>query len=87
MENQINEAMVANVTDEYALRVVDRALAPDVRDPVSPRKLLIVGVGIVSGLAIGLFLVWFFSDLPELPRKPVTRAGLEGLSAGREPYT
>ena len=31
MENQINQRMLANVTDEYALRVVDRAMAPDPR--------------------------------------------------------
>ena len=73
MESQINQRMLANVTDDYALRVVDRALPPDPKDPVSPRKVLIMVAGAVSGLAVGLFLVWFVSDLPELPRKPTAR--------------
>jgi len=64
MENQINQRMLANVTDDYALRVVDTALPPDARDPVSPRKVLIVAAGIVGGITLGLFLVWFFAEAP-----------------------
>ena len=62
MESQINQRMLANVTAEYALRVVDRALPPDLRDPVKPRKLLIVASGLVLGLTIGLFLIWFIPE-------------------------
>jgi len=68
MENQINQRMLANVTSEYALRVVDRAMAPDARDPFKPRKRLIVAAGIVIGLTIGLFLVWFFAEPPIVSR-------------------
>jgi uncharacterized protein involved in exopolysaccharide biosynthesis len=68
MENQINQRMLANVTSEYALRIVDRALPPDPRDPIKPRKLLIVAVGFVLGLTVGLFLVWFIPERPSTSR-------------------
>ncbi len=59
MENQINQRMLANVSSEYALRVIDRALPPDPRDPVRPRKLLLLASGIACGGTVGLFLIWF----------------------------
>jgi capsular polysaccharide biosynthesis protein len=52
MEAQINQRMLANVTEEYALRVVDRALPPDDDDPVRPRRLFLA---VVSG-AVGLLM-------------------------------
>src|SRR5688572_7968341 len=39
IEAQINQRMLANVTEQYALRVVDRALPPDARDVARPKKL------------------------------------------------
>jgi uncharacterized protein involved in exopolysaccharide biosynthesis len=52
MEAQINQRMLANVTQEYALRVVDRAIPPDEDDPVRPRRLFLA---VISG-AVGLLL-------------------------------
>lgn len=68
MENQINQRMLANVTTEYALRVVDKALEPDPRDPIKPRRVLIVICGFVLGLTIGLFLVWIVPERPYVSR-------------------
>ena len=57
MEAQINRRMLANVTEEYALRVVDRALPPDSRYRSSPNRLLLISVGPVLGLIFGVIAV------------------------------
>jgi uncharacterized protein involved in exopolysaccharide biosynthesis len=54
MEAQINQRMLANVTKEYALRVVDTALPPDPRDFVKPKRLLLLALGPTLG---GMFAV------------------------------
>lgn len=74
MESQLNQRMVANVTAEFALRVVDRAMVPDPRDPIRPRTFLMVAGGIVLGLTIGLFLVWFIPERHTASRSKGARA-------------
>jgi uncharacterized protein involved in exopolysaccharide biosynthesis len=54
VEEQINKRMMANVTREYAFRVVDRATVPDENDTVRPRKRLLIGAGFVLGLVLGV---------------------------------
>jgi uncharacterized protein involved in exopolysaccharide biosynthesis len=42
------------VTEEYALRVVDRALEPDRKeDIVRPKKAMIIAIGACLGLLLG----------------------------------
>jgi uncharacterized protein involved in exopolysaccharide biosynthesis len=53
MESQIRQRMLANVTQEYALRFVDRAMVADRADKVAPRKALMMVAGMFIGLAIG----------------------------------
>lgn len=53
IEAQINQRMLANVTREYAFRVVDRALPPDAQDVVRPKKLLMIVLGAGLGLMLG----------------------------------
>jgi uncharacterized protein involved in exopolysaccharide biosynthesis len=53
--------MVANVTHEYAFRVVDKAMPPDIDDPVRPRKLMLLLAGPFVGLVAGVFFVGFLS--------------------------
>ena len=53
-ESQIKQRMLANVTQEYALRFVDKAMPPDADDPVRPRKLLMIASGLMLGLAFGI---------------------------------
>lgn len=56
LEAQINRKMLATVTQEYAFRIVDRALPPEVDDEVRPNKPLLLAVGIVVGLLLGIVL-------------------------------
>ncbi len=53
MEQQIKEEMLAHVTKEYSLKVVDRALPADLDFPVKPIKILYIGVGFIFGFLIG----------------------------------
>lgn len=63
MESQINQRMLANVTQEYSLRVVDRALPPDRRDVVRPKKLMLFLLGPALGALFGAFIVLMLSPL------------------------
>lgn len=54
IEAQIKQRMLANVTDEYAFRVVDKAMAPDSDDPIRPQKLLLFMLGPLVGLSFGI---------------------------------
>lgn len=54
VEMQIQERMLANVTEEFAFRIVDRATPPDKWDTVRPRKLLLILSGLMSGLVFGV---------------------------------
>lgn len=57
MEAQINQRMVANVTEEFAFRIVDRALPPQEDDSISPSKLLLVALGLAMGVIFGILAV------------------------------
>jgi len=70
LEAQINQRMFADVTEDYAFRVVDRALAPDPRDPVRPNKWLLTTLGGITGAFVGGVGVFVL-------------AGLAGASSGR----
>lgn len=53
-EAQIKQRMLANVTQEYAFRIVDRAIAPDANDPQRPKKLLLFLLGPIVGFALAV---------------------------------
>lgn len=53
MEQQIKEEMLAHVTKEYSLKVVDRAIPADLDFPVKPIKILYIGGGFILGLLVG----------------------------------
>lgn len=57
IETQIRQRMLANVTQEYAFRVVDPALPADPGDPVKPNKLVLFALGPLVGLLLGALLV------------------------------
>lgn len=57
MESHINQRMLANVTEEYAFRVIDRALPPDDDDPVRPRTLVMLVSAAAAGLLAGVVVV------------------------------
>lgn len=56
IEEQVNNAMLANVQREYAFRVIDPAVAPEVRS--SPKRTMMVLIGGVIGGFIGLIIVF-----------------------------
>lgn len=67
MEAQIKQRMLASVTEDYAFRIVDRALPADVSRPFKPRKLPILAAAPFLGFALGAFVVL---ALHFLRRKP-----------------
>jgi capsular polysaccharide biosynthesis protein len=54
MQTEIRQKMLADVTEEYAFKFVDRALPPDVDDPISPKKMILVPAGFLLGLVMGV---------------------------------
>ncbi len=63
MEAQLNQKMLANVTEEYAFRVVDRALPPDPKDVVGPGKPMMAALGLLIGVMFGAFGVLVSSSV------------------------
>jgi len=55
-EEQVNNAMLANVQREYAYRFLDAAVPPEKRH--SPKRALIGAVGAVAGLFAGVVVVY-----------------------------
>jgi LPS O-antigen subunit length determinant protein (WzzB/FepE family) len=53
---KINQRMLANITEEYAFRVVDKALPPDPRDMVRPKRPVLLALGPILGLLVGAFI-------------------------------
>jgi uncharacterized protein involved in exopolysaccharide biosynthesis len=54
MENQIKQEMLAHVTKEYSLQVIDKAIPADADDPVRPVKILYVAFGLFFGTIVGM---------------------------------
>jgi uncharacterized protein involved in exopolysaccharide biosynthesis len=57
LQNEINKAMLARGSEEYALRVLDPAVAPE--KAAFPQPLLWIPVGFFGGLLLSLFVVVF----------------------------
>jgi uncharacterized protein involved in exopolysaccharide biosynthesis len=57
IEAQINQRMLANVIEEYAFRIVDRAMPPDVDNPLRPNRPVIVAAGAILGVVVGVLAV------------------------------
>ncbi len=54
MESQIKQQMLAHVTQEYALRVINKALPADTDAPVRPIKILFLAFGLFFGVLVGI---------------------------------
>ena len=69
IEVQVKQRMLANVTQEFTFRVVDKALPSDKDDPIRPQKVLMIAAGIAVGLAIGivgvLLVGWLAAPAPK----------------------
>ncbi len=60
LEGQLARAMSANVRSDFAFRVIDPAVTPDLGRHVKPRRLLIMAAGALAGFALGVIaaLLW-----------------------------
>ena len=61
IEKQSNTIMLANVQEEFAFRVIDPAVVPEVRS--KPKRKLIVVLGGVLGGMFSVFLAFFLNFL------------------------
>lgn len=61
IEKQSNTIMLANVQEEFAFRVIDPAVVPEVRS--KPKRKLIVVLGAVLGGMFSIFLAFFLNFL------------------------
>ena len=64
LESKKQKAMLANVNEDFALEVIDPAVAPETRE--KPNRKLIVAIGGVSGGFLGIFAVFFAQFLQKL---------------------
>jgi uncharacterized protein involved in exopolysaccharide biosynthesis len=56
MEQQLQAIMLANVTKEYAYKVIDPAVVADEEAFVRPMRLLIIALGLIGGFLLGAFI-------------------------------
>jgi uncharacterized protein involved in exopolysaccharide biosynthesis len=64
LESEKQKAMLANVNEDFALEVIDPAVAPETRE--KPKRQLIVALGGVCGVFLGIFAVFFTQFLQKL---------------------
>ncbi len=57
IEGRIQEIMLANISDEYAFRVIDRAAPPDLDDWTRPNRLLIILFSVPLGLIVAVMFL------------------------------
>jgi uncharacterized protein involved in exopolysaccharide biosynthesis len=69
MESQIKQQMLAHVTQEYALRVINKAIAPDADNPVKPNKILFVALGLLFGALLGIAVALILHRRESFSRK------------------
>jgi uncharacterized protein involved in exopolysaccharide biosynthesis len=67
LESEKQKAMLANVNENFALEVIDPAVAPKTRE--KPKLKLIVALGCVCGGFLGIFVVFFAQFLQKLKSK------------------
>ena len=64
LESEKQKAMLANVNEDFALEVIDPAVAPESR--TKPNRKLIVVLGGVCGVFLGIFAIFFGQFLQKL---------------------
>ena len=64
LESEKQKAMLANVNEDFALEVIDPAVAPEIRE--KPKRKLVVVLGGVCGGFLGIFGVFFGQFLRKL---------------------
>ena len=64
LESEKQKAMLANVNEDFALEVIDPAVAPETRE--KPKRKIIVVLGVLCGGFLGVFAVFFTQFLKKL---------------------
>jgi uncharacterized protein involved in exopolysaccharide biosynthesis len=64
LESEKQKAMLANVNEDFALEVIDPAIAPETHE--KPKRKLITALGVVCGGFLGIFTVFFVQFLQKL---------------------
>jgi len=81
IEAQVKKRMLANVTQQYALRVVEKALLPDPKaDRAGPGRGVLIGGGLFGGLLLGSAIVLVRASLS--PRQSGARSDSPDPYAG-----
>jgi uncharacterized protein involved in exopolysaccharide biosynthesis len=75
LEAEKQKAMLANVNEEFALKVIDPAVAPELRE--EPKRRLIVLLGGVCGGFLGIFAVLLGKFLKKLKERASDGSALE----------
>ena len=55
IENDIKQKTIANVRNDYVFRVVDPAVAPDIKEKIRPYRTVYLITGILTGFLLGVF--------------------------------
>ena len=71
-EEQVSNAMLANVHREYAFRFVDRAVPPEMKN--SPKRRVMAAVGAAVGLFLGTMVVYLRRLLARRPELRLRRS-------------
>lgn len=74
LESENQKAMLANVNDDFALRVIDPAVEPSI--PYKPNRKLIVVMGVLFGGVIGVFSVFVLNFFKKLKAYKTTNQGI-----------
>ncbi len=77
IETQVKQRMLADVTPDYAFRVVDKAVAPDKDDPIRPQKLALLLAGPLAGFALGVACVLGYRALQKPAEGWNSRSGTD----------
>ena len=54
MEKQVQDIMYANVLDEYAFKIIDPAIAPEIDNYVRPNRTIMAALSVVIGFILAL---------------------------------
>ena len=71
LESEKQKAMLANVNEDFALEVIDPAVAPEIRH--KPKRKLIVALSGVCGGFLGVFAVFFGQFFEKLKSSPIQK--------------
>lgn len=64
LAEQVSKRMLANVTPDYAFRVVDQAMAPETTEMLRPNRPLLVVLGPIAGIICGVLLLILRDAIP-----------------------